>query len=129
MGPERFNSAYRLGIGIVLIYVLWQLVPSVLSYTQLVGDATRYSRKAAAAQHQKLSAAKLESALVQLKQFGPNSQLHCTPADGGWDYVCSYLPTPLQSQTRLQFGVTVDATHWVKISRVVPMGTVVPPPR
>ena len=127
MDAGRFNSAYRFGLGIALVCVLCALVPNVLSYIQLVVDTTRDSRKAAA-QHQKLSAANLESAMVQLKQFGPNSQLHCEPAGGGWDYVCSYMPTPLQSQTRLQFGIAVDATRWVKVSRVVPMGTVVPPP-
>ena len=126
-GPARRRSR-DLVLGIALVYVLCALVPNVLSYTELVVETARSSRKAAAAQHQKLSAANLESALVQVKQFGPNSQLHCKPADGGWDYVCSYMPTPLQSQTRLQFGITVDAKRWLKVSRVVPMGTVVPPP-
>ena len=138
MDVERFNSAYRLALGITLLYVLWMLVPTVLSYTDLVVSTARRSqavnppqhRSQAAnpAQHRKLSAVNLESALRQSPQFGPNSQLRCGPAGRDWDYVCSYMPTPLQSSTRLQFGVNVDATHWVKVSRVVPMGTILPPP-
>jgi hypothetical protein len=55
--------------------------------------------------------------------------LRCTPAARDWDYVCSYMPTPLQSATRLEFGVTVDEKQWVKTSPIVPAGTVIPPPR
>jgi hypothetical protein len=127
MDAERFQSAYRLGIGIVLVYVLWLLVPEVRGYTNLVVSTARQSRTAAAAQRPRLSAANLESALQREPAFGPNSQLHCEPAAREWDYVCNYLPTPLQSRTRLQFGVSVDAVRWVKVSRVVPMGTILPP--
>jgi len=69
---ERFNSAYRLGLGIALAYVvLLMLVPRIAGYTNLVVSTTRRS-----AQRQKLSAANLESVLRQEKQFGPT--LSCT---------------------------------------------------
>jgi len=129
MNPERFHSAYRLGLGIVLVYVLWLLVPEVRGYTNLVVSTARQSRMVTAAQHPKLTAADLESALRREPAFRANAQLHCEPAARDWDYVCNYLPTPLQSPTRLQFGVSVDAVRWVKVSRVVPMGTILPPPR
>jgi hypothetical protein len=125
---ERFNSAYRVGLGIALAYVLWALGPSVVSYTRLVVRTARHSH-AEAARQQKLSASGTEAALLRAKQFAPNSQLHCTPAEHDWDYVCSYLPTPRQSQTRLQFGITVDARRWLDVSRIVPMGTIIPPPQ
>ena len=127
MKAERFHSAYRLGLGITLVYVLWLLVPAVRGYTSLVVSTTRQSRMVAAAQRPKLTAANLESALRREPAFGPKSLIHCEPAARDWDYVCNYLPTPLQSPTRLQFGVSVDAVRWVKVSRVVPMGTILPP--
>ena len=128
MDDKRFNSAYRLGLAIAIFYVL---VPSALRYANLVVSTARRSQTVTAAQPHKLSAPNLESALREAKQFGPNSQLHCDsePAAPYWDYVCSYMPTPLQSPTRLQFGVNVDATRWVKVSRVMPMGTVLPRPQ
>ena len=76
----------------------------------------------------KLSAAKLESALRQANRLGPEAEFHCQAASRDWDYVCSYLPTALPSPTRLQFGINVDATRWVKLSPVVPIGTAVPGP-
>lgn len=153
MDIERFNSAYRLAIGLVLLYVLWMLVPAVLGYVNLVVSTRRHSQTVTAAQQTEwgaadvesalrqatqkvdaarrlqLSAVSLESALRHAKQFGPNSQLRCVRAGRDWDYVCSYMPTPLQSATVLQFGVNVDATRWVKVSRVVPMGTTLPAPQ
>ena len=126
MDVERFPSPYRVGLGIALVGILWLLVPEVRGYTSLVVSTARQSRTAAAAQR-KLSAANLESALQREPAFGPNSQIQCGPAARDWDYVCNYLPTPLQSRTRLQFGVSVDAVRWVKVSRVVPMGTLLPP--
>jgi hypothetical protein len=132
MGPKRFNSPYRPVLAILLIYVVWtMLVPRALSYANLVVSTARRSQTVNAAQPHKLSAANLESALREAKQFGPNSQLDCDyePAAPDWDYVCSYMPTPLQSPTRLQFRVNVDATRWVKVSRVVPMGTTLPRPQ
>ena len=129
MKAERFHSAYRLGLGIALVYLLWLLVPAVRAYTSLVVSTARQSRTTIAAQRPKLTAANLESTLRREPAFGPNSQLHCEPAARDWDYVCNYLPTPLQSRTRVQFGVSVDAVRWVKLSRVVPMGTILPPAR
>jgi hypothetical protein len=81
------------------------------------------------AQQRKLSPAALESLLIRAKQFAPNSGLRCNPAARDWDYVCSYMPTPLQSKTRLEFGVTVDEKRWLNVSRVVPAGSILPPPR
>jgi hypothetical protein len=128
MHIERVNSAYRLGLGIALLYLLWTLAPNLQSYANLVVRGAHQSQSVKA-QRNKLSAVNLESALRQSKQFGSNSQLHCEPAAQDWDYVCSYMPTPLQSTTRLQFGVSVDATRWVKVSGVVPMGTILPSPQ
>jgi len=137
MTPERFTSAYRLALGITLIYVLWMLVPKALDFARLVRptaprsqtvEAAPRSQTVNARQGNKLSAARLESALLETKQFGPAPQLRCKPAIRLWDYVCSYVPTPRQSTTRLQFGVNVDAKRWVKVSGIVPMGTALPPP-
>jgi hypothetical protein len=128
MHVEDFNSAYRLGLGIALLYLLWIMVPDVKRVANLVVAGARQSQ-ANASQSTKLSAANLEAALWKSKRFALNSQLRCETAARDWDYVCSYLPTPLQSQTRLQFGVNVDATQWVKVSEFVPFETTLPPPR
>jgi len=127
MDIERYNSAYRLGIGIALAYVIWLLIPVVRNYADVVATTSRQSAQLNA-ERPKLSAAGLESELGQHTQFGQDSGIHCEPANRDWDYVCSYLPTPKQSPTRLQFGVTVDEKRWVDVSRVVPVGTIVPPP-
>lgn len=129
MDAKRFNSAYRLGLGIAILYVVAMLIPHVVSYADFVVSGAHRARTRGTSQQQKLSAAKLESDLRQAKPFGPDSQLRCKAAVRHWDYVCSYLPTPRQSSTRLQFGVNVDATRWVKVSRVMPMGTSLPPPQ
>jgi hypothetical protein len=129
MDAERFNSAHRFALGIVLVYVLWMLVPHVVQYTKLVAGGTRRSQTREAAARPKLSAANLESALRQAHRLGAESQLRCEAADRDWDYVCSYIPTELNSQTRLQFGIDVDAKLWTKVSSVVPVGTAVPPPQ
>jgi hypothetical protein len=126
---ERFHSAYRLALGIVLVYVLLMLVPQVVQFSQLVAGGARRSQARQAAAGPKLSAANLESALRQAHGLGADSQLRCKPADRDWDYVCSYIPTALHSRTRLQFGVDVDAKRSTKISSVVPVGTAVPPPQ
>jgi len=89
----------------------------------------RQSPTAGAAQQSKLSATGVEIALRREPQFRPESQLRCRAASRGWDYICSYMPTPLLSPTRLQFGVRVDAMRWVELSRVVPAGAIVPRPQ
>jgi hypothetical protein len=138
MDVERFASAYRLAIGITLIYlVVWMLVPEAVKFSRLVGRTAPRSQSETAtprsqtvnAPGDKLSAASLESALLETKQFGPAPELRCVPARRLWDYGCSYLPTPGQSTTRLQFGVNVDAKRWVKVSGIVPMSTALPPPQ
>ena len=89
----------------------------------------RTSQSVSIAQGPKLSANGLEIALQREPQFRPESQLHCKKATPGWDYTCSYMPTPLLSATRVQFGVKVDATRWIELSRVVPAGTIIPRPQ
>jgi hypothetical protein len=126
---ERFHSAYRFALGIVLVYVLLMLVPQAVQFSKLVTGGARRPQTRQAAAGPKLSAANLESALRQAHRLGADAQLRCKPADRDWDYVCSYIPTALQSQTRLQFGVDVDAKRSTKISSVVPVGTAVPPPQ
>lgn len=127
MDSERYNSAYRLGIGIALLYVVWQLVPAVGKYATLVVDNAHHAQELKSAQA-KLSAANLESALLRANQFRPDSQLHCESGSQGWDYVCNYLPTPTQSPARLQFGVNVSANRWLQVSPLRPAGTNLPPP-
>ena len=125
MDVLRFNSAYRLGLALALGYALWTLGPNVMSYADLV----RGAQPSKAAKAPKLSADRLESMLIEAKQFAPDSQLDCEPADKHWDYVCTYLPTPRHSRDRLQFGISVDAARWVEVSRIVPMGTIIPAPQ
>ena len=127
MDSESYHSAYRLGIGIALLYVVVQLVPAVGNYARLVVGIAQHSQELKAAQA-KLSAANLESALLRAHQFKPDSQLHCESGSQGWDYVCNYMPTPTQSPTRLQFGVNVDAMRWLRFSPMRPAGTNLPPP-
>jgi hypothetical protein len=138
MDRERFTSAYRLALGITLIYVvLWMLVPEAVKFSRLVGRTAPRSQSETAtprpqavnAPGHKLSAARLESALLKTKKFGRAPQLDCVPADRLWDYACSYMPAQRQSTTRLQFGVNVDARRWVKVSGIVPVGTALPPPQ
>ena len=132
MHIERVHSAYQLGLLIALVYAFWKIgpivAPHVQTYFQVVAGNARRSHTPVAVPELKLSAAQTETTLLQTNHFSPKSQLHCEPADRNWNYVCSYLPTPTQSQTKLQFGVAVNATRWVKVSRVVPIGTVVPRP-
>lgn len=127
MDSQSYNSAYRLGIGIALLYAVWQLVPAVGKYATLVVDTAQHAQELKSTQP-KLDAANLESALLRAHQFRPDSQLHCESGSQGWDYVCNYLPTPTQSPTRLQFGVNVDKMRWLQVSPIRPAGTNLPPP-
>ena len=134
MHIERVNSAYRLGIAIALVYALWTIFPVVFphvrTYFNVVAQNARQSQVSPPTRIDgKLSAAKLEAALEQAKPFGPNPEFHCVPAARDWDYVCSYTATTPQARKRLQFGVAVDATRWLKVSSIVPIGAVVPPPQ
>ena len=125
--PERFNSAYRVALTIGLLFALWTLIPHLRAYADLVTQSARDSRKITAQLH-KLSAADLQVEYLRARIVSPNAGLQCTRAERDWDYVCSYMPTPFQSKTRLEFGVTVDETRVLKTSRAVPAGTVLPPP-
>jgi hypothetical protein len=126
MDAERFNSAYRMALGITVLYALWLFFPHVSTYANLVVSGARRSQTREAAPP-KMSAANLEAALRQANGLRPDAELRCQ-ASRDWDYVCSYLPD-LPSATRLHFGVNVDATRWVKVSPVVPVGTALPGPR
>jgi hypothetical protein len=136
MDAEGTRSAYRLALGITLIYILWLILPEALNFARFVGSSAPRSQAVNAAPRpqtlsplpaNKLRATSLESALIESKQFAPTSQLRCERTDQRWDYVCSYLP-PQQPTTRLQFGVNVDAKRWVKVSGIVPVGSELPPP-
>ena len=127
MDSESYKSAYHLGIGITLLYVVVHLVPAVGNYATLVVGIAQHSQETNSAQP-KLSAANLESALLRAHQFRPDSQLHCESGSQGWDYVCNYMPTPTQSPTRLEFGVNVDAMRWLQVSPMRPAGTNLPSP-
>jgi len=126
--PELFYSAYRLALKLAIVYVLWLLVPAVRAYSDLVFH-TRQNSGAIAARQQKVSAPDLEAEFVRMKVVAPNAGLRCKPAERDWDYVCSYMPTPSQSATRLEFGVIVDNKRWLNVSRKVPAGTSIPPPQ
>ena len=125
--PEGFNWAYRAGLTIALLFVLWMLIPHVRAYTNLVMQSTEKSGKITA-QLRKLSAADLQAKFIGARQFAPDAGLRCRRAERDWDYVCSYMPTPKQSTTRLEFGVIVDQMRWLSTSRRVPEGTSLPPP-
>ena len=135
----RYTSGYRLFLGVFLVYVLWTLVPHAIAYGKLVAGGARRSQHARTVQRQdpsavqrqqqKLSAPQLVALLVQHSQIAPNAELQCSPARKDWDYVCSYMPKPLESPRRLQFGLNVDATRWTKVSRHMPMGAAVLPPQ
>jgi hypothetical protein len=127
MDNRSFNSAYRAGIGIAILYVLWLLVPAVRNYATLVVGNARHSSQTDSTRP-RLSAANLESALLRANQFKPDSQLHCESGSKEWDYVCSFSPTPMQPRARMQFGVNVDAMRWLQVSPVLPVGTNLPPP-
>lgn len=122
---KGFDSAYRIAMVIVLIYILWALVPHLRAYSDLVMRTGDESRVTAA---RKMSAADLEAHLVDARIVSQNAELRCTRAPRDWDYVCSYMPTPLQSKTRVEFGVIVDEKRWLNTSRTVPAGTTLPPP-
>jgi hypothetical protein len=130
MHIERVNSAYRLGFLIAFLYLLWKigptLAPHVRTYFDVVATNAHRSRTTAVEPEGKLSPRQVES-ILQANQFQPNAQLRCEAADPKWDYVCTYLT--VQYRTKVQFGVTVDATRLLRISRVVPIGTDLPPPQ
>lgn len=125
--PEGFRGAYRAAVGIALLFVLWMMIPYVRAYTNLVMQSTEKSGKTTA-QVRKLSAADLQVKLIEAKVFAPEAGLRCRRAERDYDHVCSYMPTPKQSTTRLEFGVMVDQKRWLSTSARVPEGTTLPPP-
>jgi hypothetical protein len=125
--PEGFNGAYRAALTIALLFVLWMMIPHVRAYTNLVTQSTEKSGKITA-QLRKLSAADLQAKLIGAKLFAPEAGLRCRRAERDYDHVCSYMPTPKQSTTRLEFGVIVDEKRWLSTSARVPEGAILPPP-
>jgi hypothetical protein len=125
--PERFTSAYRAALTIVLLFVAWMMIPHVRAFADMLTHQTRESRRITA-QLGKLSATDLQAAYLRARIVTPNAGLRCTRAESDWDYVCSYMPTPLQSKARLAFGVVVDETRVLQTSRPVPEGTSLPSP-
>ena len=129
MHIERVNSAYRLAFIIAFVYALWTFAPVVGPHIRTYFDVVAAnSRRSVAVQPGKVSARFVEATL-QPNGFQPGSQLRCVPVDRKWDYVCSYMPAPRQSRTILQFGVTVDLTRVLQVSRAVPLGSEIPPPK
>jgi curved DNA-binding protein CbpA len=86
----------------------------------LTGLSTEASRK-------KISAQELESQLIQSSGYFADAKLRCEPTTAGWDYICSYTPTDQTLFPRLHFGVNVDSTRMLQISRTVPFGVPIPP--
>ena len=132
MHIERVHSAYRVATIIALLYALWAITPTVwphvVTYGQLVASSARASR-ASKVDPNRLRAPALESMLLQSGHFPAESEPHCQPVSLEWDYVCSYMPAPLQSRARLHFGVNVDSQRWIKVSSIVAEGTPVPAPQ
>lgn len=130
MHIERVSSAYRLAFIIGFVYFLWKIGPTVAphvrTYFDVVTNNARRSRTTASGHEGKLSATKVE-AILQGNHFQPDAQLHCEATDPKWDYVCTYLT--VQYRTKVQFGVTVDETRLLQISRLVPVGTAIPQPQ
>jgi hypothetical protein len=130
--PEGFLSAYRIGLIVALICVLVMMIPYVRAYSNLVTRTTKESRRITAPPPppHKLTATDLQAGYLKARMVSPQSALRCTTAVRDWDYVCSYMPTPLQSKTRVAFGVMVDETTVLQTSPAVPDGTMLPaPPR
>ena len=132
MHIERVRSAYRAGTIIALLYLFWIIAPTVwphvVTYGHLVANGARASRNANEDPN-KLRGPILEAMLVQSGHFPADSEPQCQPANREWDYVCSYMPAPLRSRARLQFGVNVDSQRWTKVSSIVAEGTPVPAPQ
>jgi hypothetical protein len=129
MHIERVNSAYRLAFIIAFVYAVWTFAPVVGPHVRTYFEVVAAnSRRSVAVQPGKVSARFVEATL-EPNGFQPGSQLRCVLADRNWDYVCSYMPAPRQSRTTLQFGVTVDATQVLQVSRAVPLGSEIPPPK
>ena len=101
--------------------------PHVVTYWHLVSGSAQASRTLKV-DPTKLRAPILEAMLRQSGHF-PGSEPQCQPANRDWDYVCSYVPAPLRSRARLQFGVNVDSQSWTEVSSIVAGGTPVPAPQ
>ena len=102
-------------------------LPQVHAYSDLVLHNGQQSRDPPA-QSGKMNAADLEGKLIDARVVAQDTGLHCTRAASDWDYVCSYMPTTLQSKAAVKFGVIVDEKRWLQISRTTPAAATLPPP-
>src|SRR5512138_976856 len=105
MDAERFNSARRFALGCVLVWVLYSLAVNLFDFTDNFVLQPKRMRDAAAARRQRMDAPELEVLLRKEQVVPGGSPLHCESAPRDWDYVCSFMPTPMQSRTQLRFGV------------------------
>ena len=120
--------ASRLLFTIMLVGVIVLLIPEISAYVDLLRHTSQNSR-AVSAQQSKISATELASTFTRAQRIPAKADFRCRPADHDWDYVCSYMPTPSQSKTRVEMGFVVDSKRWLKASGIVPEGTTIPPPR
>jgi len=127
MHIERVHSAYRVATIIALLYLFWIITPTVWPHVVTYGHLVTSSARGV--DPTKLRAPILEAMLLQSGHFPPDSQPQCQPANREWDYVCSYMPSPMRSRARLQFGVDVDSQRWTKVASIVAEGTPVPAPQ
>jgi hypothetical protein len=99
--------------------------PATVAPARTAAAGTRVS-----ASGTKMSAAKL----VQLLRTAPTSRqvprdVHCTPINQGWDYVCMYQTDFPRPQTSMKIGVRVSANGVVQASAPQPLGTPLVPPQ
>ena len=125
---DTYASAKRLALGFVLVWVLWLVANEMIGFTSLVLGASRQARAHMQPQTKKLSATELESLWTSAHANSAYTGLRCGPAPANWDYVCAYIRKSATGSTAMQFGVNVDATRWVRVSRHVPLGIPIPPP-
>ena len=72
--PEGFIGAYKVGLTVALVMVLWVLIPHARAFAKLVTDNARDSRRITARLH-KLSAASLQAAYLQARIVTPRAGL------------------------------------------------------
>src|SRR5262245_61904566 len=117
-------DVYRVGLGIVLVWVLVSLAGGIFNFSGMIAQTQRTN--ALYRQPSKLSASGAELQLRETNRFQlaePSRQdLHCNAAPSRWDYVCSYVIVRTPAPTRLHFGVRVNANSIIEYSTVTPMG-------
>jgi hypothetical protein len=159
MDAQAYVTIKRVILLLVFAYVAWPFLPNIIAYAGVVREISRQqppssvaapmvvpsvpslrdvattgrrAREDAARKQAslgKINARQLESQLVEKNIVSRAAHIHCNPSMSTWDYVCSYLPTPRATSTRVQFGVQVDKKRWVEMSPIVPEGTTLAPPK